>query len=1105
MSEHAHPTAARSDPVTLETGLEAFRSNPDFHGPVEDLDGHDCNDHFAQIYERPAEKFEAAIPFVRHGLDQGERIAYVVDQSTETEVRTALQDAGIDVEAALDSEALTFYTVEETYLRDGSFDPDEMIQFYADATAEATEDFEALRLVAEMSWIKDDDTTVEELMEYESKINDLFDAEDVLAICQYDRDLFAPEVINNIVRTHPHLIYDGAACHNFYYTPPEELFGDGTLARENERMLRTLRERTESKTELQQRDRFLEDLYTITADQIRSFEDKVRALLDLGCEQFGVDVGGVNRVDPDDNYFEVEYLNGDHECFEPGAQFPLSQTYCQAAADIEDAVLVSDPTAEGLEEIPVFDEFGIKGYIGTYIPVDGGMDRTLGFLPAESEPVSFTEEDRTCVELIGQWIGYELNRRQREQFLRECYQITADPDLEFETKVEHLLELGRDWFDLEMAGLHHLPSNDGKFRLEQGVGLGVDPDDEVLITDPGEGAYCRRAIASDEPVGMPDVRGTDWEDDQIYEELGVTSYFGTTVSGGGTPFGTLWFGSTDPRNVPFSEVEHTFLDLMGQWIGYELERRSRERFLRECYEITADSDSSFEEKLKQLLELGREQFGVEMAGLNHLPSWDGPFRLEKGVGFDVDPEEELWTDPGEGCFCRQTIEQDEPVAMADVSGTNWVEDTIHQQFELTSYLGTKVTSGATPYGTLWFGSTKSRNRPFSEAERTFIELMGQWVSYELERREHKQDQQELYRITADRDLSTDEKIAELLELGCERLDLPVGMLTRKREEAFKITKMRGDHPELDEGTLTPPLTDNYCRRVVDTGSTVTAADAGAAGWNGDALYHEFGLECYAGVQLTVGDEAYGTICFTDLSPRDVEFTESEETFLELMGQCVSYELERNHREAQLDQKNDRLGSFASMLAHELRNPVAIGQIYSRQLPDEADAEAVEYVTDAFDRIEDMVDILLILTRGREAVSEYTPVNLADEAHRVWDTMEAPDAALNVELGRTIQADETYVRHLFRNLLENAVEHGGEDVTIRVGNLNDGFYVADDGVGIPPEERDAIFDEGYTTTADSGGSGLGLAFVQKLAEVYGWDITVAESKDGGAQFEFRNLT
>ncbi len=251
--------------------------------------------------------------------------------------------------------------------------------------------------------------------------------------------------------------------------------------------------------------------------------------------------------------------------------------------------------------------------------------------------------------------------------------------------------------------------------------------------------------------------------------------------------------------------------------------------------------------------------------------------------------------------------------------------------------------------------------------------------------------------------------------------------------------------------------------------------------------------------------------------------------------------ERKRHEERLEQQNERLESFASILAHELRNPVTIGQIYSQRLPAETDGEAVDYVTEAFDRIEDIIDVMLMLTRGRDAVGDSSPVELATVAREAWDEIDAPDAALDVELDRTIRAEKTYTRHLLRNLLENAVEHGGPDVTVTVGGLPDasassenrspsdrssgrgsreggasggsedeqvgssgGFYVADDGVGIPAEDRDAIFDQGYTTAADSGGSGLGLAFVRKFADVYGWDLAVTESEGGGARFEFRNI-
>ena len=217
--------------------------------------------------------------------------------------------------------------------------------------------------------------------------------------------------------------------------------------------------------------------------------------------------------------------------------------------------------------------------------------------------------------------------------------------------------------------------------------------------------------------------------------------------------------------------------------------------------------------------------------------------------------------------------------------------------------------------------------------------------------------------------------------------------------------------------------------------------------------------------------------------------------------------ERKESEQRLQEQNERLESFASMLAHELRNPVSIGQIYTKQLPADGDAEAVDYIAEAFDRIEDMIDVMLVLTRGQEAVDERTPVALSEVTREAWTDVDAPEAVLDIATDQIVQADETYIRHLFRNLFENAVEHGGADVTVEVGGLpdGDGFYVADDGPGIPVEKRDRVFDEGFTTAGDNGGTGLGLAFVQKLAEVYEWDLSVTESESSGARFEFRNVT
>ncbi|RBI64720.1 hypothetical protein DMJ13_06995 [halophilic archaeon] len=112
--------------------------------------------------------------------------------------------------------------------------------------------------------------------------------------------------------------------------------------------------------------------------------------------------------------------------------------------------------------------------------------------------------------------------------------------------------------------------------------------------------------------------------------------------------------------------------------------------------------------------------------------------------------------------------------------------------------------------------------------------------------------------------------------------------------------------------------------------------------------------------------------------------------------------------------------------------------------------------------------------------------------------------LRPPIGPPVSADSVHIRQLLENLFENAVEHGGADVTVRIGDLEDadGFYVEDDGPGIPDADREAVLEAGYTTA--SNGIGLGPTFASQLAAAYAWDCTVTGSASGGARFEFRNV-
>ena len=211
------------------------------------------------------------------------------------------------------------------------------------------------------------------------------------------------------------------------------------------------------------------------------------------------------------------------------------------------------------------------------------------------------------------------------------------------------------------------------------------------------------------------------------------------------------------------------------------------------------------------------------------------------------------------------------------------------------------------------------------------------------------------------------------------------------------------------------------------------------------------------------------------------------------------------RTAELETQNERLDRFASTLAHELRNPVQIGQGYGRQIPREAAPEAVDSVRNAFGRINDTVDVLLALAQGHEVSGEKTDVRLADVARETWDDVDAPEASLDVACDHTVRADATYLHHLFANLFKNAVRHGGADVTVTVGELPGGFFVSDDGPGIPTDERDAVFEAGYTTDSGRRGSGLGLAYINEFVEVYGWTCALTENETGDARFEFTDVS
>src|SRR5258705_4231891 len=202
------------------------------------------HDHFCSIYESPEEHYAVAIPFIRIGLDRGEKCNYVADDGTVGDVREAMQSDGIDVDRATASNALVLATKEHAYLEHGSFHPDWMFTFWKEATQSAiSEGFSALRATGETEWVLRGGRGLERWVEYESKLTHTLLESNCSALCQYNRRLFPPELILDVIRTHPMVVYRGTVCRNLYYVPPEEFLGTNQTAREVERLLTNIRER----------------------------------------------------------------------------------------------------------------------------------------------------------------------------------------------------------------------------------------------------------------------------------------------------------------------------------------------------------------------------------------------------------------------------------------------------------------------------------------------------------------------------------------------------------------------------------------------------------------------------------------------------------------------------------------------------------------------------------------------------------------------------------------------------------------------------------------------------------------------------------------------
>ncbi|MFB6113468.1 MAG: PAS domain-containing sensor histidine kinase [Halodesulfurarchaeum sp.] len=254
--------------------------------------------------------------------------------------------------------------------------------------------------------------------------------------------------------------------------------------------------------------------------------------------------------------------------------------------------------------------------------------------------------------------------------------------------------------------------------------------------------------------------------------------------------------------------------------------------------------------------------------------------------------------------------------------------------------------------------------------------------------------------------------------------------------------------------------------------------------------------------LAIGETEVGA-----LSREDVQLAR-------ILAANAEVAFDRLEREQELKRQNERLENVASVISHDLQSPLTVAR--GRLELVEEESANVEAIQDALDRMEVLIEDVLSLARQGQTVDETVALALDEVASQCWSTVETGAATIEVETEKTIRADPTRLPEIFENLFRNAVEYGPPEgeaatgsveetdhrVTITVGSLPDGFYVADDGQGIPESDRERVFDMGFTTAEN--GIGFGLPIVQEIAEAHGWQVDITDSEAGGARFEFTGV-
>ena len=917
---------------------------------------------------------------------------------------------------------------------------------------------------------------------------------------------------------------------------------------------RDVTDQSEAQRQLRRERDALRRIQTVMAESDSSAASRIESLLEVGCQTLGLDIGIVSRIRDDD--YAVEVVHAPDDDIGVGDRFDLASTYCEEVVGTDAVCAFTDARSDGRETHPAYREFGLESYIGVPLDVDDRRYGTLNFSSPTTRSDPFGALEQTFVELLAQLVSAELSRArdraelERQEYLFDRVQDIADIGVwEYVPSRDELT-----WSD-GVRRIHGV--EDG---YEPSIDDGIEfyhPDDREAIADAVE-----TAIGEGDPYDL-DLRIV--RADGALRDVRAWGEYVEDASRGDASLRGVFQDVTEreakrrEHRALAEEYEALFetsgdaifildVDADGDDPSFEFAR------LSPGYEEQTGLTTAAVRG-----ETPRAVFGEE-TGANLVANYARCVEEGESISYreevDTGPAARFW----ETSLAPVTVD-DETVRIVGIARNVTEQVERERDLEATNRRLESLIE-ATPLTVAEVDADGTIVRWNDEAEAMFgwsrEEVVGEQVSPDTTERRDEFLESWRRALGGERiraaEIQQETKAGDELELllSVAPIPGPEGEVTstlavvediteQKRSEArlraLQETAQRLSAAESTEAigrlavdaaaeVLDLDITamwefDERADALVPTTTTDAAADligtppqfdrgeglAWAAFEAGDTQVYDDvqaagdrynpDTEIESEVLVPLGE--YGLMITGSTSPR--EFSESDVDLFRLLGATVEAALARASREAELHRQNERLGEFASVVAHDLRNPLAVAQGFLDLAAETGDPDHFERVRSAHDRTERLVADLLALARGETEVEDAEAVDLAAVATEAWGYVDTNDASLAVEGPvPTVTGDPGRLTQLFENLFRNAIEHGGRDIAVTVGRVaDDGFYVEDDGAGIPPERRDEVLEHGVTSSEE--GTGFGLSIVVDIARAHGWAVSVADGADGGARFEF----